>query len=454
MLDRFFQLTARQTHPGRELLAAVTTFLTASYILFVQPAVLSQNFAGQPTGLDYDAVLLATCLASALATLIMGLYANYPIAQAPGMGQNFFFVATIGTLAASQIADPWRVALGIVFVSGVLFLGLSLGGVRLAIFDAVSGSLRHSIAVGIGLFIAFIGLRNAGVIVDSPGTLVQLNDRLWSADQAVFWFGFVLTVTLHVWRVRGSILWGILAAFGLAMGLKAAGISVPLDWPQQITGWPSLERHAILQMDLATVFRQWQICLPFVFMFLFMTVFDTMGTLIGVAEQAGLIRDGRLPRAQQALASDAIGTVAGAALGTSTVTSYIESAAGVEQGGRTGLVAVFVAALFLLALAFSPLIRVVGGYPPLTAPALVLVGGMMCRNVTKIDWQDTSEAAPALLVMLGIPLCFSIADGMALGLITYPLIKLLTGRARQVHWLTYVLAAVLLAYFLLLRAGA
>ena len=198
MLDRYFQLTARQTHPGRELLAAVTTFLTASYILFVQPAVLSKDLAGQPTGLDYDAVLLATCLASALATLIMGLYANYPIAQAPGMGQNFFFVATIGTLAASQIAEPWRVALGIVFVSGVLFLGLSLGGVRLAIFDAVSGSLRHSIAVGIGLFIAFIGLRNAGVIVDSPGTLVKLNDRLWTADQAVFWFGFLLTVTLHV----------------------------------------------------------------------------------------------------------------------------------------------------------------------------------------------------------------------------------------------------------------
>ncbi len=454
MLDRFFHLADNQTSVRREFLAGLTTFLTMAYILFLQPAILSKDFAGNSTGLDPDAVLLATCVASALATLIMGLYAKYPIALAPGMGENFVFVAVITTLAANHVPNAWQVALAIVLVAGVLFLVLSLAGVREAILDALSPSMRNGIAVGIGMFIAFIGLKNAGVIVESPGTLVQLNENMLSADLAVFWFGFLVTVALYVWKVRGSILLGILAAFLLAIGLKAAGVPAAIQWPTQVMGFPDIEQNAAFQMDLWSIVTYWKLCIPFIFVFLFMDLFDTLGTLIGVSEQAGFMEDGRLPRARQAMTADAVGTVAGACLGTSTVTSYIESAAGVEQGGRTGLTSVTVAALFLVALLFSPLLNVVGAYAPVTAPALVMVGCMMARNVTKIQWNDPSESVPAFLIVIGIPLCFSIADGMAIGLIAYPIVKLLGGKAREVKWLMYLLALILLAYFVLVRADA
>jgi len=454
MLDRFFQLTEHQTSVLREVSAGLTTFLTMAYILFLQPAILSTDFAGNPTGLDPDAVLLATCIASALATLIMGLYAKYPIALAPGMGENFVFVAMIMSLAGSQVANAWQVALTVVLVAGVLFLVLSLAGVREAILDALSPSVRNGIAVGIGMFIAFIGLKSAGVIVDSPGTLVQLNENMLSADLAVFWFGFIVTVVLHVWKVRGSILWGILSAFLLAIGLKATGIPIAIEWPSRVIGLPKIEQSAAFQMDFWSIVVYWKLCVPFIFIFLFMDVFDTLGTLIGVSEQAGFMKDGRLPRARQAMTADAVGTVAGACLGTSTVTSYIESAAGVEQGGRTGLTSVTVAVFFLIALLFSPLIGVVGVYAPVTAPALVLVGCMMAGNVAKIRWDDRSEAVPAFLIIIGIPLCFSIADGIALGLIAYPIVKLLGGKGREVKWFMYLLAPILLAYFILVRADA
>ncbi|MDB6122568.1 MAG: family permease [Pedosphaera sp.] len=468
MLERFFRLSENGTTVRIELLAGLTTFLTMAYIIVVQPAVLSGAMFGMKTGMDIGAITTATCLSAALATAIMALYARYPIAQAPGMGQNFFFVfSAVPAAVAAGYANGWQVALGAVFISGVLFLIMSLFGLRQMIFDAVSPSLKNGIAVGIGLFIAFIGLQNTGLILKDPGTAVKMNVHFASPDLVVFFFGLLLTAVLHVRKVRGSILWGIVGATLLAVILK---LFLP-QLPQSIAGSPLVTESMLSKRfefakgfmsappSLAPTFMKMDIVhalsapmLPFVFVFLFMLVFDAIGTLIGVAEQAGFIKDNKLPRAKEAMLSDAVGTVAGAALGTSTVTSFIESAAGVEQGGRTGLTGLTTAVLFLLALFFSPLIAMIGSYPAITAPALVIVGAMMCQNVGKIDWRDYSESVPAFLTMIGIPLSYSIADGMALGFISYPIIKLFSGRGSEVRWLTYTLAIVLLAYFILIRS--
>jgi AGZA family xanthine/uracil permease-like MFS transporter len=474
MLERLFRLSENQTTARTEVLAGVTTFLTMAYIIFVQPAVLSGAMFGRSTGMDFGAVTVATCLSAALATAIMALYARYPIAQAPGMGENFFFVfSAIPAAAAAGFSNAWQVALGVVFISGVLFLLLSLLGLRELIFNSISPSLKNAIAAGIGLFIAFIGLQNAGLILKDPGTAVKLNAHFDSPDLIVFFFGLLLTAVLHARKVRGSILWGIVGATVLAVVLKLSlptllplpttkewgeGHSIITDsmlmkqfeFAKGFVAAPPALAPTFLQMDLVHALSPKM--LPFIFVFLFMLVFDAIGTLIGVCEQAGFIKDNRLPRAKQAMLSDAVGTVTGAALGTSTVTSFIESAAGVEQGGRTGLTGLVVAALFLLALFFSPLIAMVGSYPPITAPALVIVGAMMMQNVTKIDWHDYSESVPAFLTLIGIPLSYSIADGLALGLISYPIIKLFSGRGREVGWLTYVLAIALVAYFLFIRS--
>ena len=442
MLDRIFKLNEHDTTPIREILAGVTTFLTMAYILFVQPTVLSTDFAGQPTGLDAGAVLLATCLASAFATMLMAFLARLPIALAPGMGQNFFFVSVVMALNAEHFANPWQTALAIVFVAGVLFCLLTISGLRSAIVDALSPSLRSSMAAGIGAFIAFIGLKNGGVVADAP-TLVAFNARsLLSADAAVFWTGLVVSLILTVRRLPGGILIGI--------GLAAAVAAALGKWQfQGVVGFPEIQSRAALALDFRQVFSL--VCLPFIAVFLFMDVFDTMGTLVGVTQQAGLMRDGKIPRMRQAMLADALGTIAGAALGTSTVTSYIESAAGVQQGGRTGLTSVTVAILFLLALPFSPLIVAFGAYLPITAPALVLVGAMMFGSVRHVDWTDETEAIPAFLVILGIPLFFSIADGLAFGFIVWPLLKLVRGRSHEVSWLMYALAAALVLYFLVVR---
>jgi AGZA family xanthine/uracil permease-like MFS transporter len=463
MLERFFRLAENRTSPRVEILAGVTTFLTMAYIIFVQPAVLSGVMFGKPTGMDFGAVTTATCLSAALATAIMALYARYPIAQAPGMGENFFFVfSAIPAATAAGFANGWQIALGTVFVSGVLFLILSLVGLREMIFNAVSPSLKNGIAAGIGLFIAFIGLQNAGLILKDPGTALKLNAHFASPDLIVFFVGLLTTAVLHVRGVRGSILWGILAATALAIALKLtlSGTASPVvaesklmtqfQFAKGVVAAPPSLAPTLLQIDVPHALSAKM--LPFVFVFLFMLMFDAIGTLIGVCEQAGFMRDNKLPRAKQAMVSDAVGTVAGAALGTSTVTSFIESAAGVEQGGRTGLTGLVVSALFLLALFFSPLIAMVGSYPPITAPALVIVGAMMIQNVAKIDWKDYSESVPAFLTMIGVPLSFSIADGLALGFITYPIIKLFAGKGREVGWLTYMLAVVLVLYFIFVRS--
>jgi len=474
VLDRFFKLSEHHTTVRTELLAGVTTFLTMAYIIFVQPAVLSGSMFDIETGMSFGAVTTATCLAAALATLVMGLYARYPIAQAPGMGENFFFVFSVlpaaGALAAvkSGATTPWEVALGVVFIAGVLFLILSLFGVREKLLDAISPSMRNAIAIGIGLFIALIGLQNANLVVDNPGTLVRLNPQFASPDFLVFFCGLIVTAGLHARRVRGSIVWGILAALLLAVTLKSLIPYLPASVAQSpnlvdsmlvtrctiadhVVAAPPSMSPTLLKMDLVHALT-WTM-VPYILIFLFMDLFDTLGTLIGVSEQAGLIKDDKLPRANRALLSDAIGTVAGAAMGTSTVTSFIESASGVEQGGRTGLTAVTVAVLFLLALFFSPIIAMVGSYPPITAPALIVVGSMMMRNVTKVDWANYADSIPSFLIIVGIPMTYSIADGLALGFISYPIIKLAAGQGRDVKWLMYVMAAVLVAYFIFIRQG-
>jgi AGZA family xanthine/uracil permease-like MFS transporter len=468
MLDRLFSLRDHGTNVRTELAAGLTTFLTMAYIIFVQPAVLSGLMFGRPTGMDFGAIMTATCLAAALASAIMGLYARYPIAQAPGMGENFFFVFTaVPAAAAAGAAVPWATALGAVFVSGLLFLMLSLVGAREAVMNSISPSMKHAIAAGIGLFIAFIGLQNAGLIVKDAGTAVRLNTHFASPDLVVFFVGLLVAAGLHARRVRGSILWGILAGGALAIVLKLllpqvapglvasplvaeSGLMQRFEIASSVVGAPPSLEPTLLRMDVRGALTL--AMAPIVAIFLFMVFFDTVGTLVGVAQQAGFMRDGRLPRARQAFVSDAVGTVAGACLGTSTVTSYIESATGVEQGGRTGLTALTVSGLFLLALFFSPVVRMLGGYAPITAPALVLVGGMMLRNVRYLEWDDYTELLPSFLVLLGIPLSYSIADGLALGFIAYPLLKLLGGRGRQVSGVSWLVAALLLAYFVIVRS--
>jgi AGZA family xanthine/uracil permease-like MFS transporter len=468
MMERLFRLSENQTSVRTEVVAGVTTFLTMAYIIVVQPAVLSGKMFGIDTGMDFGAVTAATCLSAAFATAIMALYARYPIAQAPGMGENFFFVfSALPAAGAAGFSNAWQVALGVVFVSGVIFLVLSLIGLRELIFNSVSQSLKNGIAAGIGLFVAFIGLQQAGLIVKDPATAVKLNAQFTSPDLMVFFVGLLTTAVLYARRVRGSILWGIVVATALTCVLKlvlsnmAPGISATrvvsesmlatrFEIARAIIAPPPSLAPTLLRMDLGHALTP--AMLPLVFVFVFMLTFDAIGTLIGVCEQAGLMRDNKLPRAKQAMVSDAIGTVAGAALGTSTVTSFVESAAGVEAGGRTGLTGLVVAVLFLIALFFSPLIAMIGGYPPITAPALTIVGAMMMQNVTKINWKDYTESIPAFLIIVGIPLSYSIADGLALGFISYAIIKGFSGRAREISWLTYLLAVVLVLYFAFVRS--
>ena len=442
MLNRFFRLDARGTDVRTEALAGLTTFLTMAYIIFVQPAVLSTDLAGRPTGMDLGAVLVATCVGSALASVLMGLLADYPIALAPGMGENFFFVTVVMALVGMGVPDAWQTALGMVFLSGVAFILLTVFRVREAVIDAISPSMRNGIAVGIGLFIASIGLQHAGLIVGRPGTLVGLSNQLGTPEVAVFGVGLVSAGALLARRVRGALLWGILASAGLALALgkiEYAGLF----------GLPEIHGRAAFSLNIARALDP--ALVPFIIVFLFMGLFDTVGTLVGVAEQAGLMKENRLPRANRALLADATGITAGACLGTSTITCYIESAAGVAAGGRTGLTAVVTGVLFLAALLLGPLVKMIAGYPPITAPALVLVGAMMLQSARRIDWDDPSEALPVFLTLAAIPLSSSIADGLALGFVAYPVVKLLGGRWRDVHWLSYVMALLLVAYLLLVR---
>jgi len=441
MLDKIFHLSEQGTDVKTELRGGLITFLTMSYIIFVNPAILCSF---NKTGMDFNAVLLATCIAAALATLIMGLYANYPIAQAPLMGENVFFAATV----VVSMGIPWQTALGAVFISGLLFLLLTFARVRELILEAIPSGLKYSIAAGIGLFIAFIGLQEGGIIAGNPVTMVSMG-KLLSPPALLTMAGILITVTLMARKVKGAILWGILASTVIALatgmirldmtnGLAGAFFSVP----------PSME-PTFLKLDVRGALSLSMV--PVVMVFLFMLLFDTIGTLVGVAQQAGFMKEGKLPRAEKALVSDAVATTAGALLGTSTVSSYIESATGVSEGARTGLSNMVVAILFLLAIFLSPLVRLIGGgilyeghpYNPVMAPILIVVGCLMISLFKEINTDDCTESIPAFLTLLATPLTYNIAYGLAIGFISYPVLKLLAGRGREVRPAVYVIALIL-----------
>ncbi len=433
----FFDLTSRGTDIRREITGGLTTFATMSYIIFVQPAVLSK------AGMDFGAVMVATCVASAIATFLMGVLANYPIALAPAMGHNFFFAFTV----VAVMGIPWQTALGAVFISGVIFLLTSSLGLREWIVEGVPDSLKHGIAVGIGLLIALVGLEWAGVVVSSPGTFIGLGD-LKSPPVVLSIFGFLTTTVLIALGMRGAILLGMLItlAGGLVSGLvEYHGIfSLP----------PSLE-PTFLKLDILGAFDLG--LLSVIFIFFFLDLFDTVGTLIGVSEQAGFMRDGKLPRAREAFLSDAIGTVTGAVLGTSTITSYIESASGIAEGARTGLASMVTAVLFVLALFVHPLVEMIGGgvrvdegyfLYPVIAPALMIVGSFMFRNARNIEWNDPTESIPAFVTLMTMPVTFSITEGISFGFISYTVMKLLSGRGGEVPVVVYIFTVLFVARYI------
>jgi AGZA family xanthine/uracil permease-like MFS transporter len=436
MLERLFRLSELRTTVRTEVLAGVTTFLTMAYILFVQPAVLGA------AGMDRGAVLAATCIASAVATLLMALLANYPIGVAPAMGHNFFFAFTV----VGAGGTPWPVALGAVAIAGSLFILTAGIGLRERVITAVPDSLKHAISVGIGLLLALIGLEWSGIVVDAPGTLVKLG-RLTSPP-VLLALGTLAAIAMLLARgVKGAMLIGMVAS---AIVAWATGL---VKWAGVVGAPPSLA-PTFLKLDVLGALKPGLIDVVLVFFLL--TLFDSVGTLIAVGSRIGLVKNGTLPRARQALLADAIGTVVGAALGTSTVTAYIESSTGVAVGGRSGLASVVTAALFLLALFFYPLASMIGGgyrttdgvvLYPIVAPALVLVGVMMMESVRHIPWDDVTEAIPAFLTLVTMPLAVSITDGIAFGFISYALVKLASGRARDLDWLGYVFAAVFLARY-------
>lgn len=433
LLERLFRIREAGSTPGREALGGVTTFLTMAYIIFVNPFILSK--AGMPA----EGVILATCLAAAFATLLMAFLANYPIALAPGMGMNAFFAFTI----CREVR--WETALGMVFWSGVLFLVLTLTGARRVIARAVPPGIRLSAAVGIGLFIAFIGLKDGGLVAAHPATFVTLGP-ITSKAAVLTLAGLAVTLVLVAAKVRTAIFWGMLASLVLAL---VAGAVRP---PERVAAVPAFDLPGF-KIDLwgALAPKFW----PFILVLLFFDLFDTMGTFMGVAHEGGFLKDGEMPRMNRALVADAAGTVAGAALGTSTVTSYIESGTGVGLGARTGLASAVTGALFLAAIFFAPLAAVVGrgmegNLNPVTAPALIVVGTLMVRAVREIDWGEMTEAVPAFFTMLLMPASFNISHGLAAGIVIYVLMKLGARRAREVHWLMYALAAAFVLRYALL----
>jgi adenine/guanine/hypoxanthine permease len=417
LLDRYFKLTANQTTVKQEFLGGLTTFLTMAYIIVVNPQILSQ--AGMPV----EGVVFATCLSAAIGTLVMGLYANYPIGLAPGMGLNAYFTYQV----CLSMHVPWRTALGVVFLSGVIFLVLTVTRVREQIVNGMPDCLKHSTAAGIGFFIAFVGLRNAKLVVANHATFVGLGSFADHEVQTAC-FGLALTLILMARKLNGAILIGIVCTSLLGM---LRGIS---KWPSAIVSLPHAS-STFLQLDLRGAIHLG--FLEIMFAFLFVDLFDNVGTLVGVCEQGGFVKDGKIPRVGRALVADASGTIFGSLAGTSTVTSYIESVAGITAGARTGLSNVFVAALFLLAMFCSPLSAAIPGYA--TSPALILVGALMTKSISLIDWSDFSEAVPAFITMLATPLTFSIATGLSLGLIAYTVVKIAVGKIREINLLIWIL---------------
>lgn len=428
MLEKFFKLKENKTTVRTEIIAGITTFMTMAYILAVNPDILLV------TGMDKNAVFTATALSAVVATLVMALWAKLPFALAPGMGLNAFFAFTV----VLAMGHSWQFALTAVFLEGIIFLLLTAFNVRELIVNAIPMNLKHAISAGIGLFIAFIGMQNAGLIVKSDATMITLGNMgehtIWIAL-----FGLIVSGVLLALKVKGALLIGIFAA---------AILGIPLDVTHLPEGnWvsmpPSLE-PIFFKISFAEIFSTDMLVV--LITFLFVDLFDTVGTLVGVASKANMIdKDGKLPRVKQALFADAVGTTTGALLGTSTVTTYVESASGVAEGGRTGLTALSTAGMFALALFFAPIFLMVPGAA--TAPALILVGSFMLSPILKINYEDYTESIPVFLTVIMMPLAYSIAEGIVFGMLSYVVLKLLTGRTRDVSVVMYILAVLFLAKF-------
>ncbi|HEY4068026.1 MAG TPA: NCS2 family permease [Burkholderiaceae bacterium] len=428
LLEKFFKLEEHQTTVKTEVLAGLTTFLTMAYIIFVNPAILGD--AGMPK----EAVFVATCLIAALGTGIMALYANYPIALAPGMGLNAYFAYTV----VLGMGFKWQVALGAVFISGCLFLLITIFRLRELIVRGIPNSLRTAIVVGIGMFLAIIALKSAGIVAPSKATYVTLGD-LHQAPVVLFCIGFITIVVLDKFKVTGAILIGIVGVTVLSFFFAGNQFHGVFSAPPSIA--PTL-----LKLDIKGAVAGG--ILNVVLVFFLVELFDATGTLMGVAKRAGLLSEGKMDRLNKALLADSAAIFAGSLLGTSSTTAYAESAAGVQAGGRTGLTALTVAILFLACLVIAPLAGVVPAYA--TAPALLFVACLMLRELTELNWDDSTEVVPAAITALMMPFTYNIANGLAFGFITYALLKLFTGRFREVHWMVWIIAAVFLFRFIYL----
>ncbi|HTR84950.1 MAG TPA: NCS2 family permease [Reyranella sp.] len=430
MLEQLFKLQENKTTVRTEIVAGITTFLTMAYIIFVNPDILSK------TGMPFGAVFVATCIASAVGCLLMAFLANYPIALAPGMGLNAYFA--FGVVGAMKYS--WQVALGCVFISGIIFFIISVLPVREWIVNAIPKSLKMAIAAGIGLFLALIALKNAGIVVGNPATLVAHGDLTsWPVVMAAL--GFALIVALEHHKVIGGVIIGILAVTIVSIIFGHQKFGGVVDMPPSIA-------PVFLQMDLGGAMKAGLVTV--VFAFLFVDLFDNTGTLIALAHRGGFMqKDGTVPRLNRALMSDSAAAMLGAAIGTSTTTSYIESASGINSGGRTGLTAATVAVMFLLALFIAPLAGSIPGYA--TAPALLYVACLMTRGLTEVDWDDITEAAPAVITALAMPFTFSIAEGIAFGFISYAAIKLVSGRWRDIHPAVGILAVLFVIKYVIIH---
>jgi AGZA family xanthine/uracil permease-like MFS transporter len=451
MLEKLFRLKENGTSVRREIVAGSTTFMTMSYIIFVQPTLLSI------AGMDPGAVMVATCVSSAAATFLMAFLTNYPVALAPGMGINAYFVFKV--CAPDGLNLPWQEALGIVFISGMLFVILSFVGLRAAVMNALPSSLHNAIAVGIGLFIAFIGLQMSGIISLHGTTFVTLGN-IQSKPVLVAIFGIFVTLILMAHRVRGAILFGILATTAVSILVGTVKFNGWVSTPPSIA-------PTFLKLSFKELFTRVEL-IPIIFVFFSVDMFDSIGTLMATGHEADLLEDGKLSKGRQALLTDAIGSAGGACLGTSTVTCYIESASGIAEGGRTGLTSIVVGLLMLLALFFSPLIKLVGGaiainqiiaingnpttvttlLHPIIGPALIAVGGLMLKDLININWDDFTEAIPAALTVAMMPLSFSITDGIAFGFISMSFLKLVTGRSKEVNPLVHYFAIFFIARYI------
>jgi AGZA family xanthine/uracil permease-like MFS transporter len=432
-LTKFFKLQENKTTVRTEIIAGITTFMTMAYILAVNPDILSA------AGMDKGAVFTATAIASLIATLVMALYAKLPFALAPGMGLNAFFAFTV----VLGMGHSWQFALTAVFIEGLIFIALTAFNIREMIVNSIPNNMKHAISVGIGLFIAFIGLKNAGIIVSSPATFVTLGDMTDMTNNPgaiVALIALIITGALLALKVKGALLIGILigTVIGFPFGVTRLPESMELTPPSLSPIFMKFEWSQVMTLDMLVV----------VFTFLFVDMFDTVGTLIGVSSKANMLdKDGKVPRVKQALMADAIGTTFGAMLGTSTVTTYVESAAGVSEGGRTGLTSLTVAILFLFALFLSPLFLMIPGAA--TAPALILVGAMMMTPIKNIEFDDYTESIPVFLTILMMPLTYSISEGILFGVLSYVILKLLTGKFKDISIVTAFLAVLFLLKFLM-----